>query len=34
MELLGWIAHQMSCSLAIVAVGLETRMEVEQSFQW
>jgi hypothetical protein len=34
MELLDWIAHQMSCSLAIVAVGLETRMEVEQSFQW
>jgi hypothetical protein len=34
MELLDWIAHEMSCSLAIVVVGLETRMEVEQSFQW
>jgi hypothetical protein len=34
MELLDWIAHRMSCSLAIVALGLETRMEVEQSFQW
>lgn len=32
MELLDLIAHQMSCLLVLLLLGLETQMEVEQGF--